>query len=360
MVLSSAKVMVVDDSLLMRTIITDIINSDPALEVIDTAKNGKEALEKILKLKPDLVTLDIEMPGMDGLQLLELLMDKYPTKVIMLSSLTKFGAKATMKALELGAVDFVQKPSANNFLDLKKVGQELITKLKTAQHAKIPIKPIKQPTSLSADAYVSKIDKYTSKINQPSNLQWIVGIGTSTGGPRALSELIPKIPGSVPASFLVVQHMPPGFTKSLAERLNGLSKLNVKEAEDSEYLKPGTVYIAPGNFHLELKQDKHKSLPMISLSQREPVSGHRPSVDILFDSLAEISGFKLLAIILTGMGADGSKGMRKLKQKGAFSIAEAKESCVVFGMPKVVIEEGNADLVVPIDQMANVVTQKII
>jgi two-component system chemotaxis response regulator CheB len=154
--------------------------------------------------------------------------------------------------------------------------------------------------------------------------------------------------------------MPPGFTKSLAERLNGLSKLNVKEAEDSEYLKPGTVYIAPGNFHLELKQDKHKSLPMISLSQREPVSGHRPSVDILFDSLAEISGFKLLAIILTGMGADGSKGMRKLKQKGAFSIAEAKESCVVFGMPKVVIEEGNADLVVPIDQMANVVTQKII
>lgn len=352
--MNPTKVLVVDDSLLMRTIITDIVNSDPHLRVVGTAKNGAEALTAIEKLKPDIVTLDVEMPVIDGLQALKQIMNRFPTKVIMLSSLTKIGANATVKALELGAVDFVQKPSPNNFLDLKKISAELIEKLKTARRAKIPTIHKRQ-----------NIDQTRRRTVEPgsgvsSNLRWIVGIGTSTGGPRALSEVIPSIPGSVPASFLVVQHMPPGFTRSLAERLDRLSQLKVKEAEDGEQVQPGYVYIAPGNYHLEVWQDSANSHPKLKVSQRELVSGHRPSVDVLFNSMADISNFSLLAAILTGMGADGSTGIKKVKQRGAVTIAESEQTCIVYGMPRVAIEQGSIDLVLPIEEISSMITRKVL
>lgn len=351
--MNSIRVLVVDDSLLMRTVITDIINSDPNLNVVGVAKDGADALGKIEKLKPDVVTLDIEMPVLDGLQALDLIMAQFPTSVIMLSSLTKSGANATIRALELGAVDFVQKPSSGNFLDLKKISLELTEKIKVASKARIPSLRRVGQTQTSINRLL-EINKKFSSVPR-----WIVGIGTSTGGPRALSEVITKIPGSVPAAFLVVQHMPPGFTKSLAERLDKLSELNVKEAEDKEQLKSGYVYIAPGDFHLEIEQRLAKELPKIKLSQKELVSGHRPSVDVLFKSIADISNYNLLAAILTGMGSDGNLGIKKMKQRGAITLAESEKTCVVFGMPRVAIEQGSIDFVLPIEQIAQMITQKI-
>lgn len=347
--MNKIKVLVVDDSSFMRKIISDIINSDPNLEVIDTAKNGREAIEKSKIHKPDVMTLDVEMPVLDGLSALDIIMDEMPMPVIMLSSLTREGADATLRALELGAVDFITKPSSIFKVNTDDMRLELISKLKMAAGVKMKLKvstPIKiRPKPVSSEVFNSKKNVTIGKGNR------IIAIGTSTGGPKALQYVIPNLPGDMDASVLIVQHMPPGFTKSLAERLDSMSELNVKEAEDSEELKPGYAYIAPGNFHLRIVKENNRFI--IRLGDGETVSGHKPSVDAMMDSLAQLNISNLIGVIMTGMGSDGAKGLAKLKNDKNYIIAQDEESCVVFGMPKSAIKLGAVDKVVSLDEISN-------
>ncbi|MCU4138288.1 MAG: Chemotaxis response regulator CheB [Thermodesulfobacteria bacterium] len=331
------KVLVVDDSTIMRKLISDILKNDPQIEVVDTAKTGKEAIEKAKNLKPDVITLDIEMPEMDGITALKILRKEVPqTKVIMFSSLTQEGAKATIESLALGAYDFVPKPSTKSFLEsVKKIEQDLIPKIKSV----VPLKKIK---------LIYKPIQITPKIKK--GIYKVCGIGVSTGGPQTLLKILPKLPPNFPAPILIVQHMPPLFTKQLAERLNSLSRLRVKEAEEGEFVKDGVVYIAPGDYHMKIK--KENSLIKIKLHQGPPRNFCRPSVDELFESLAEVYNGKTLALILTGMGNDGKEGAKKVKEKGGVVLAQDAESSVVFGMPKAVIEEGLADEVINLSRIS--------
>ena len=331
------KVLVVDDSTVMRKLISDILKNDPQIEVVDTAKTGKEAIEKAKNLKPDVITLDIEMPEMDGITALKILRKEVPqTKVIMFSSLTQEGAKATIESLALGAYDFVPKPSTKSFLEsVKKIEQDLIPKIKSV----VPLKKIK---------LIYKPIQITPKIKK--GIYKVCGIGVSTGGPQTLLKILPKLPPNFPAPILIVQHMPPLFTKQLAERLNSLSRLRVKEAEEGEFVKDGVVYIAPGDYHMKIK--KENSLIKIKLHQGPPRNFCRPSVDELFESLAEVYNGKTLALILTGMGNDGKEGAKKVKEKGGVVLAQDAESSVVFGMPKAVIEEGLADEVINLSKIS--------
>jgi len=331
------KVLVVDDSTVMRKLISDILKNDPQIEVVDTAKTGKEAIEKAKNLKPDVITLDIEMPEMDGITALKILRKEVPqTKVIMFSSLTQEGAKATIESLALGAYDFVPKPSTKSFLEsVKKIEQDLIPKIKSV----VPLKKIK---------LIYKPIQITPKIKK--GIYKVCGIGVSTGGPQTLLKILPKLPPNFPAPILIVQHMPPLFTKQLAERLNSLSRLRVKEAEEGEFVKDGVVYIAPGDYHMKIK--KENSLIKIKLHQGPPRNFCRPSVDELFESLAEVYNGKTLALILTGMGNDGKEGAKKIKEKGGVVLAQDAESSIVFGMPKAVIEEGLADEVINLSKIS--------
>ncbi len=331
--MSKIRVLVVDDSAIMRKLIVDILKEDPEIEVVDTAKNGKEAIDKARALHPDVITLDIEMPVMDGLTALRFLRREMPNiKVIMFSSLTQEGAKATIEALSLGASDFVPKPSSKSFVEsVKKVREELIPKIKSLVIRKVLEKPIIKKPKLKAEGYK------------------VCGIGVSTGGPQTLMQIIPKLPGNFPAPILIVQHMPPMFTKQLAERLDQMSALRVKEAEQGEPVKDGLVYIAPGDYHMVVK--KQGPGVVIRLHQGPPRNFCRPSVDELFESLADVYNGKTLALILTGMGNDGKEGAEKIKQKGGVVLAQDAESCVVFGMPKAVIEANLADEILNLSQI---------
>jgi two-component system chemotaxis response regulator CheB len=330
------RVLVVDDSAIMRKLIVDILKEDPEIEVVDTAKNGKEAIEKAKALRPDVITLDIEMPVMDGLTALRFLRRETPQiKVIMFSSLTQEGAKATIEALSLGAYDFVPKPSTRSFLDsVKKIKQDLIPKIKSV----VPIKRIKPAFRATAEKKRVRAGVYK-----------VCGIGISTGGPQTLMQIIPKLPATFPAPILIVQHMPPLFTKQLAERLNSLSPLTVKEAEEGEPVRDRFVYIAPGDYHMVVK--KYGSLVKIHLHQGPPRNFCRPSVDELFDSLADVYNGQTLALVLTGMGSDGRDGSKKIKEKGGVVLAQDAESSVVFGMPRAVIEAGLADEVLNLSRI---------
>lgn len=346
------KVLVVDDSAFMRKIISDILNSNDKIEVVDTARNGSEAINKAIKLKPDVVTLDIEMPIMNGLEALPEIIKFVPTtKVIMFSSTTKRGADETIKALELGAVDFITKPSGT-IVDIKidNIKDEIInTVIQVAYLAK------KNSNSEEVKKLIYKPihpEKSFNSLMDGKKTRYIVAIGTSTGGPRALQDVIPYIPEDIPATFLIVQHMPPGFTKSLAARLNNLSKIVVKEAENGDILKVGTAYIAPGNYHMVINRtglDDH----VISLNSDPPVSGHRPSVNVMMESVARIENKNLIAVMMTGMGSDGSEGIKKIKMMGGKTIAQDEESCVVYGMPKAAVNAGIVDKIVPLNRIAS-------
>jgi len=330
------RVLVVEDSPIMRKLITDILKNDSEIEVIDTAKTGKEAIEKAKILKPDVITLDIEMPEMDGISALKILRKEIPqTKIIMFSSLTQEGAKATIECLSLGAYDFVPKPSSKSFYEsIKKIEQELIPKIKSVT----PLERIKS---------IYKPSLITPKIKK--GIYKVCGIGVSTGGPQTLLKIIPELPPNFPAPILVVQHMPPIFTKQLAERLNSISRLRVKEAEEGELVKDSVVYIAPGDYHMEVR--KENALVRIKLHQGPPRNFCRPSVDELFESLAEVYDGNTLALVLTGMGSDGKEGAKKIKEKGGVVLAQDAESSIVFGMPKAIIEEGLADEVVNLSKI---------
>lgn len=333
------KVLVVDDSAFMRQYITKILENSGKIKVVGYAKNGQEAIEKVQELKPQVMTLDVEMPVMNGLDALKVIMEQFPLPVVMLSSLTTEGADATIKALELGAVDFVAKPSGQISFDLDKIQEELASKVINAAL----VKP-KKATALRPFLPQSGI-----KLSNFQRVSKLVAIGTSTGGPRALQEVITQFPRNLPAAILIVQHMPRGFTRSLAERLDSIAHLLVKEAADGEEIKNGVVYIAPGDYHMEVRENQGSFY--ISLNQHPPVSGHRPSVDVMMKSVARISIPKI-GVIMTGMGGDGSDGMVEIKRAGGKTIAQDEQTCVVFGMPKVAIQKGGVDIVVPVEKIA--------
>lgn len=332
------KVLIVDDSAIMRKLIADILKKDPDIEIVGQASNGREAIEKAKQLKPEVITLDIEMPEMDGLTALSILKKELPnSKIIMFSSLTQEGAKATLEALAKGAFDFVPKPSTKSFLEsVKKIENELIPKIKAA--GALPEHKICR-TSFQA-----------TKAKLRAGLYKVLGIGVSTGGPQTLLEIFREMPANFPAPILIVQHMPPLFTKQLAERLDKVTPLKVKEAEDGEPVREGFVYIAPGDYHMTVSAENREK--RIRLNQDPPVNNCRPAVDVLFNSLAEVYNGTCLALVLTGMGKDGAEGAKKIKAKGGAVIAQDAKSSVVFGMPRAVIEAGVADEVLNLSEIS--------
>ena len=363
------RVLVVDDSAFMRKVLTDLFKGESDFEVVDVARNGAEAIEKILQHSPDVVTLDIEMPVLDGLAALEKIMAVKPTPVIMVSSLTQSGAEATIKALSLGAVDFVAK-SAGPISRIDDIASELLQKCRavkgiTGVRLMSATKPAVKPVILKPAAPIQAAPVASVAKPQPAvaaktmDIQgmsdWIVAIGTSTGGPRALQEVLTQLPGNLPCPSIVVQHMPPGFTKSLSDRLNSLCKLTVKEAEDNDRLVAGTVFVAPGDYHLTLRRDAGGTF--IKLNKEPAIGGLRPAVDPMMVSVSEIYGAKTVGVILTGMGHDGAKGMQAIKRMKGLTIAEDQSTAVVFGMPKAAIEAGVVDIVLPLPRVAEGIVQ---
>ena len=364
--METIRVLIVDDSPFMRKALERMLVEAEDIEVIGIARDGLDALAKIPLLKPDIVTLDVEMPRMDGLACLQRIMVEMPLPVLMVSSLTQEGAKATFDALALGALDFIPKESSLASQSILQIQRELQEKVRKLAHsprfrkslpaapapAPLPV-PVHRPGTLAPPAPAPRIIAPSVHGQICSSPQAeLLTIGCSTGGPKALQDLLPAIPKSLPVPCLIVQHMPASFTKPFAERLNSLCEVDVKEAEHGETIYPGVVYIAPGGIHLNYRS--HGRQGVIELNPEPAGSLHRPSVDVLFQSLAEHCSRQVLAMILTGMGADGAKGMELLKAKGAYTLAEAEESCVVYGMPKAAFERGCVDQVAPMGEMAGI------
>ena len=343
-----ARVLVVDDSFLMRRIISDIVNSDPELEVVGKAKDGEDALEKILSLSPDVVTLDVNLPVKDGIEVLQEIMKKKPTRVIMLSAYTRSGASATMRALELGAVDFIAKPSGEISLGLDKLRNEIISKIKLAARVDLEkyLSTFKTPFSTAGALDI-----------RPVGVKKLVIIGASTGGPKAILDIMRDMPADLPVAFLIIQHMPKGFTLSFAERIAWQSGIKAKEAEEGDVISAGRVFVAPAGSHmiLGLKED----LLSIKLIQGELVNFVRPSIDVTIFSAIEMFGEDIIAVILTGMGKDGVEGAKRIKEKGGKVIAQNEETSIVWGMPKLVAKAGLADEVLPLCEIAKAVVKYI-
>ncbi len=358
-------VLVVDDSAFMRKLISNFLSEDPRLEVIGTARNGEDGIKKLLELKPDVITMDVEMPMLNGLEALKYIMKNYPVPIVMLSSSTTEGANDTMAAIQHGAIDFIAKPSGSISLDLHKIKEDLIKKVILASKVNK-----KQLINLSSDRnFTIKQDDYYSKIDleKSSNLtrtkvgshsNKLVCIGTSTGGPRALQSVLTKLPAHIDAAILIVQHMPAGFTKSLALRLNSLCKISVKEAEEGEVISKGTAYIAPGGYHLKVKQTGNNLV--IQLDQTEARNGHRPAVDVMFESISEVTNYLKVAVIMTGMGSDGANGLITLKKTGDVkAIAESQETSIVYGMPKAAAETKLVDEIQDVDNIAKTIMKYV-
>jgi len=405
------RVLIADDSAFMRQILTDLFNRQPDFETAGVARDGQEAVNKVLELSPDLVTMDVNMPVMDGLKALEIIMRDQPTPVVMLSSLTQAGTEQTIRALELGAVDFISK-AGGSISKVDSIAGEILEKCRNAAKAKVkqllpadlererpgpafkegppnlrrvslpqrrgyqpPQPPQAPPRPTGGNPYGGQ--RYNPLLegkprrqppdppSRPSPVQMKAGgkgadklvvIGTSTGGPQALQNVITRLPGQLPCGVLVVQHMPAGFTKALAGRLDAISEVSVKEAEDGDVIKPGHVYIAPGNYHMRLRTEGQAK--KIVLGQDPPVGNHRPAVNVTYDSVAAL-GRKLVAVIMTGMGCDGCEGMGKIKSAGGYSIAQDESTCVVYGMPKAVVDAGLADEVRPVQEIAQAIVEAV-
>ncbi|MBQ6773332.1 MAG: chemotaxis response regulator protein-glutamate methylesterase [Synergistaceae bacterium] len=353
------RVLVVDDSALMRQFISDILNSDPRIEVAGTARDGRDALKQIQLLRPDLVTMDVEMPNMSGLQALEEIMKTNPLPVIMVSSVTQEGADTTMKALALGCVDFIGKPSGSISLNIRDIGQDLIDKVIAASTARIRTRSgifggggVKVP-ELNLNSGFRRMAPPVNIIGRRD----IVAIASSTGGPMALSDLIPKLPKKFPVPIVITQHMPKEFTSSFARRLNESSEVEVVEGFDGLTLKPGRVVIAPGGSHLIVK--RRSGVAVCGLSDAPPVLSVKPAANIMFMSVADEYGGNVLCVILTGMGRDGTDGAVALKRKGAYVIAESQKTCVVYGMPKAAVDAGVVDEVLPLNEIADAMVRLV-
>ena len=335
------KVLVVDDSALMRALLTEIINGAPDLQVIGSAPDPIAAREMIKSLNPDVLTLDVEMPRMDGLEFLERLMKLRPMPVIMISALTERGSEVTLKALELGAVDFVAKPRAENVSLLQTYAEEIRDKIRVAKSARLKVAP-----SRLTPRETPAIDAATSSFSQRLLSERVIAIGASTGGTEAIKDVLATLPAMMPP-IVMVQHMPESFTPSFAKRLDSLSRLTVVEAKGGERLMPGTAYLAPGHSHLSIR--KTGGGYVTELSQSEPVNRHRPAVDVLFNSVAEQVRGNALGIILTGMGKDGALGLLAMRNAGAWNIGQDQASCVVYGMPREAALVGAIDEAVSLD-----------
>ncbi len=348
----TVKALVVDDSALYRKFVRSVLEEIPGVEVIGTAVNGRIGLEKIASLKPDLITLDMEMPELDGLGLLRGLTDrKLQVATIMISSLTEAGAKTTNEALQLGAFDFVLKPTGKGPDESREqLKADLAPKINafvSSQKRKTHLPQANTPPKRKTNA----VDRVVRSVRQAYTKPKILGIGISTGGPAALNRMLPKLPANFPCPIVIVQHMPPKFTKSLADDLNRKCKLEVMEAADGMTPKAGQILIAPGGSQMRIVKELGK--PVVQITDDAPERNCKPSVDYLFRSLAEQFSDEAMAAILTGMGDDGTVGCKLMKKEGAMIMVQDEESCVVYGMPRSVFEAGVADQVVPLDQIAS-------
>jgi two-component system chemotaxis response regulator CheB len=337
-----ARVLVVDDSALMRKLIPLILERDPDIEVVGTAMDGAFALRKIAELRPDVVTLDLEMPRMDGVETLRSIMRNAPLPVIVFSTHSKEGAYSTFKALALGAIDFVAKPKDAAAGHLDPVAYELVEKIKVAKRAGGPKTIPKLEPELPAQ------HKNHSRLALPPNR--VIAIGISTGGPNALQYLLSQIPGEFPSTFVIVQHMPEGFTDMFARRLDECCALDVQEAKSGDLLLAGRVLICPGNRHMMVRRMPRGEMAI--LSDGPPINGHRPSVDVLFHSVAQEFAMTAVGVQMTGMGDDGAEGLGAIKAAGGMTIAQSEETCVVGGMPRAAIQKGYANKVLPLDSIA--------
>ena len=375
------RVLIADDSAFMRKVLSDLFKSQSDFEVVGTAVNGQDAIEKVKKFQPDVLTLDVIMPVMDGLNALAVIMEQCPLPVVMVSSTTQKGTNETIRALALGAVDFVSK-AGGAISKIDTIKDEILVKCRLAAktHARKnfaaskPIvykpAPISEPTThrievkrrtgfvLGQKPTINRVPSANTPVKKIiATGKKIVVIGTSTGGPQALQAVITRLPRNLPCGVVVVQHMPAGFTRSLAERLNSISEIAVKEAEHEEIIKPGQVYIAPGDYHLRIVPAIGGERKIV-LSQEPRVGNLRPTVNYMFDSAAQF-GRDLISVIMTGMGSDGCEGMKKVKATGGYSIAQDENSCVVYGMPKAVVDAGLADEIRPLNKIAEAIVDAL-
>ena len=349
--MAKTRVLIIDDSALVRSILTDIINKEADLEVIGAAPDPLVAREMIRASNPDVLTLDVEMPKMDGLDFLERLMRLRPMPVLMVSTLTQRGAEVTMKALELGAIDFVAKPKIGVAAGMTELARDICEKIRIASRARMH----RHVTSLpvAGAAFASKV---APKSYSRLSTEKIIAIGSSTGGTEAVREVLMRMPADSPA-IMVTQHMPPGFTQSFAARLDSLCRITVSEARDGERALPGHAYIAPGGRHMRLGRSGANYV--IAVDDSEPVNRHRPSVEVLFQSVAKNAGPNAIGVMLTGMGKDGAAAMLEMKQAGAYNIAQDEATCVVFGMPKEAIAAGGVDEVLGITRIGDRLQERL-
>lgn len=335
------RVLIVDDSALMRKALKEILSSDPEIEVIGTARDGEDAIAKAMELEPDVVTMDINMPGMDGLTALQYIVSKEICPVVMVSSLTQEGALATFEALELGAFDYVPKPGGTISLNIKKVSDEIIEKVKLAGKTGV-LGKIKKRLKRVSEYKRNPIKKTVSV--PIMDVKKAVAIGVSTGGPKTLMEILPELPADLDAAIFIVQHMPPNFTASFAKRLDQYSQIPIKEADAGDIVVNNSGYLGKGGYHLLLK--KMAESIRIRLSTK-PELLFVPSVNVMMESVLEVFGSNTVGVLLTGMGDDGADAMVKIRKAGGITIAESEETAIVFGMPKEAIERGGADIVAP-------------
>ena len=377
------RVLIADDSAFMRKVLSDLFKSQSDFEVVGTAVNGQDAIEKVKKFQPDVLTLDVIMPVMDGLNALAVIMEQCPLPVVMVSSTTQKGTNETIRALALGAVDFVSK-AGGAISKIDTIKDEILAKCRLAAKTRArrsfaaskplvynPVSPNIESTTrrvevrrrtglvLGQKPTITRTPATTAPVRKiiPGTGKKLVVIGTSTGGPQALQAVVTRLPANLPCGVVIVQHMPAGFTKSLAERLNSISTIAVKEAEHDEIIKPGQVYIAPGDYHLRIMPAIGGERKIV-LSQEPRVGNLRPTVNYMFDSAAQF-GRDLISVIMTGMGSDGCEGMKKVKATGGYSIAQDENSCVVYGMPKAVVDAGLADEIRPLDKIAEAIVDAV-
>ena len=347
MVLRKLKVLIVDDSAVVRRVLTSLINAEHDMEVVGTAPDPYSARDKLVSLKPDVMTLDIEMPRMDGLTFLKKVMAHFPIPTVIVSSVTKQGCETSMKALELGAVSVVPKPS--EAYSIESIEPQLLHAIRAAAVARINTSPIPRQDTTSYKQYTPSEPPKTM-LSSITTTNKIIVIGSSTGGTEALKEVIYKLPANCPG-ILVVQHMPAGFTHAFANRLNDNAQIQVREAKDGDSVTPGLCLIAPGDFHMVLRRDGARYL--VRIKKGPQVWYQRPAVDVLFKSVAEFAGSNAIGCILTGMGKDGAQGIRLLKDAGCINVAQDEKTSVVYGMPKAAFETGGIDYVEPLDNIAH-------